>query len=307
MAKAATATANKGKAATPPPAGKGKEVALKTQGTSELDEAAQAELMKMYAEDSGKGVSTAVEDNIVPLIYILQSNSPQVQKKGDQYVDGAEAGSIWFRGTKTVVPGDEGILVSPVHKTNVWIEWMPNRGGFVGRHGAERPKEAVQKVDPQNPKKKFWALPNGNHVVETREHVVIVLGVFDSPQAFVVPMSGSGHGASRKWNTAMKAKTVPNIEPPLPAPSYSFLWRMKLEFRTNDQGDWFMWDIVEGGEDETELMLSDVGVARMARQLQKDFESGAKKADIATPDQVDDRADTEGAAIRSRQGQQEHI
>lgn len=305
MAKAATQPAKKTTAAPPP---KGKAVAT-VQGTSELDAAQQEELMKMYAEDSGKGVSTAVEDNIVPLIYILQSNSPQVQKKGDQYVQGAEAGSIWFRGTKTVVPGDEGILVVPVHKTNVWIEWQPNRGGFVGRLGEKRPANAVQKTDPQNPKKKFWALPNGNHVVETREHVVIALGVFDQPQAFVVPMSGSGHGASRKWNTAMKGKTIPNSDPPLPAPSYGFIWRMKLEFRTNDQGDWFMWNIVEGGEDETELMLTDVNVARMARQLQKDFESGVKKAQDATSDQVDDSDDTEGAALaaRQRQGQQEHI
>jgi hypothetical protein len=163
MAKAAQQTTAK---KTPPPA-KGKAVA-NVQGTGELSQAENDELMKMYAEDAGKGVSTAVEDNIVPLIYILQSNSPQVQKKGDQYVQGAEAGSIWFRGTKTVIPGDEGILVVPVHKTNVWIEWQPNRGGFVGRHGAERPKDAVQKTDPANPKKKFWALPNGNHVVETR-------------------------------------------------------------------------------------------------------------------------------------------
>jgi hypothetical protein len=203
-----------------------------------------------------------------------------------------------------VVPGDEGILVVPVHKTNVWIEWLPDRGGFVGRH-AERPKEAVQKTDPENPKKKFWALPNGNRVVETREHVVIVLDVFDQPQAFVIPMSGSGHGASRKWNTDMGRKTVPGSNPPVRAPSFGFIWRMKLAFRTNDQGDWFMWDIVDGGDGETELRLADPTVYRMARQLQKDFEQGTKKADVMTADQVDESTDADAAALRARA--EEHI
>jgi hypothetical protein len=168
MAKAATATANKGKTTAAPP--KGKEVATR-KGTTEVDTAAMEEMNRMMAADAGKGVSTAIEDNIVPLVYILQSNSPQVQKKGENYVEGAEAGMIWFRGTKDVVSGDDGIPVVPCHFEKVWIEWLPDRGGFVGRH-ADKPANAVQKTDPANPKKKYWGLPNGNHVVETREHVV---------------------------------------------------------------------------------------------------------------------------------------
>lgn len=300
MAKQATQTK---KTTAPPPApNKSKAVATRAQST-EVDAAAMEEMNKMMMADSGKGLSTAVEDNIVPLIYILQSNSPQVQKKGENYVEGAEAGMIWFRGTKTVVSGDDGIPVVPVHWDKAWIEWLPDRGGFVARH-KEKPEDATQQTDPQNPKKKRWVRRNGNTVVETREHVVIDLETFDRPMAFVIPMSGSGHGASRAWMTNMNTKFIPGTD--IKAPSYGYIYRMKLQFRTNDQGDWFMWDVVDGGEDETPLQLSDPTVYRMARQIQADFESGKLKSDQMTSDQVDDG---ETGAGQNAKGQRasEHI
>jgi hypothetical protein len=301
MAKASTQTKSKPTAAPPPP-NKSKAVAT-TKESTELDVAAQEELLKMMAADSGKGVSTDIADNIVPLVYILQSNSPQVQKKGEGYVQGAEAGMIWFRGSKTVVAGDDGILVVPCHFDKCWIEWQPNRGGFVGRH-KDKPPLAEQKTDPANPKKKYWGLPNGNHVVETREHVVIALDAFDRPLPFVIPMSGSGHGASRAWMTLQNQKFVPGTD--LKAPSYGFIYRMKLQFRTNDQGDWFMWDIVDGGDNEEPFQLSDPAVYRMARQIEQDFSSGKLKADQMTNDQVDDGDSGQGQNARGQRAA-EHI
>jgi hypothetical protein len=298
MAKAATATANKGKTTAALP--KGKEVATR-KGTTEVDTAAMEEMNRMMAADAGKGVSTAIEDNIVPLVYILQSNSPQVQKKGENYVEGAEAGMIWFRGTKDVVSGDDGIPVVPCHFEKVWIEWLPDRGGFVGRH-ADKPANAVQKTDPANPKKKYWGLPNGNHVVETREHVVIVLDVFDRPMPFVIPMSGSGHGASRAWMTLQNRKVVPGTD--LKAPAYGYIYRMKLQFRTNDQGDWFMWDVTDENDEPTQL--TDPAVYRLARQIEMDFASGKLKADKMTGDQVDDSQTGEGQNAKGQRAA-EHI
>jgi hypothetical protein len=293
-----TAQTTKRTAAAPPP--KSKAVTTRTQST-EVDAAAQEEMNAMMAADAGKGVSTDIADNIVPLVYILQSNSPQVQKKGENYVQDAEDGMIWFRGSKVVVSGDDGIPVVPCHFDKCWIEWQPDRGGFVGRH-KDKPANAVQKTDPANPKKKFWALPNGNHVVETREHVVIVLDVFERPMPFVIPMSGSGHGASRAWMTLMNRKVVPGTD--LKAPSYGFIYRMKLQFRTNDQGDWFMWDVIDENDEPTQL--TDPNVYRLARQIEADFSSGKLKADQMTGDQVDDREVGQGENARGQRSQ-EHI
>lgn len=275
MAKATQQT--KSKAPTP-----SREVA--TRGASKQEVANSEDLAaldEMMAADAGKGVSTAMEDNTVPLIYILQALSPQVNKKKEEYVPGAEAGMIWFRGTKRVVKGDEGILAVPCHMEKSWVEWKPNRGGFVEKHKV-RPADAVEVTDPQNGKK-FWQRKNGNTVVETREHAVIILDD-NGPSAYVIPMSGSNHKASKDWMTLQNQKRVPNRED-LKAPAYGYLYRMCLSFQSNDKGDWYMWSITD--ENDVPTRVTDPEVYKMARQIQADFESGAKKAQVAD-DQVDD-------------------
>src|SRR5579864_7049202 len=92
---------------------------------AELVHQQDPDLMKMMEQDAEKGVSHAMDDNVVPLVYILQPLSPQVIKKDPKYVDKAEAGMIWFRGTKRVLDGDEGMLVQPVFFSKCILEWRP--------------------------------------------------------------------------------------------------------------------------------------------------------------------------------------
>jgi hypothetical protein len=287
MAKAAQAPA-KGKNSPAPAKGSDKGTAVATRGSTDTAELTD-DMRTMMSADAGTGVSTAIEDNVVPLIYILQALSPQVQRKKEEYVEDAEAGNIWFRGTKQVVPGDEGIPVVPCFFQKVWIEWMPNRGGFVARHD-ERPDDAVLRTDSENPKRKFWVRPNGNIVVETREHVVLVLEGFDAPMPFVIPMSGSGHSSSRNWMGSMNRKLVPGTD--LKAPSYGYIYRMKTVFRTNDQGDWYMWEIVDENDEPT--VVTDPAVYRMARQIELDFGKGKLKAGQADIDLTDTQAGAGG-------------
>ncbi len=48
-------------------------------------------------EEKAKSVSKDQSDNLVPLIYLLQANSPQCLKGHEKHIPGAEAGSIWLR------------------------------------------------------------------------------------------------------------------------------------------------------------------------------------------------------------------
>lgn len=261
MAKTATATKNK--------PGASRAVATKSTGGAVVD----SDLAAMMQEDAGKGVSTSMEDNVVPLIYILQSQSPQVLKKKEEYVEGAEAGMAWFRGTRRVIDAEnEGLKVQPCYFSKCWIEWMPDRGGFVERH-AKRPDDAVLKTDPKNTKKKHWERPNGNQVVETREHVVLVHGVFDQPTPFVIPMSGSQHSASRNWMGLMNRNTLPNGQA---APSYACLYVMRTIFRTNDSGDWYMWDIENVSDEGPTFVDKDAYV--LGRKIFHDFDHGVLRA-----------------------------
>src|ERR1700732_5642767 len=124
------ATASKKKPATP---AKGKAVATTS---SKALKTADVDVTLLMKQDSGKGVSTAAEDNIIPLIYKLHTSSPQVLKQKPEYVKGAVAGNIWPRGTKTLIDGEnEGMPYIPVAFKKWWMEWGPKGGaGLFGRY-----------------------------------------------------------------------------------------------------------------------------------------------------------------------------
>lgn len=240
---------------------KGREIA-KTEAAKVPSNVDVSALME---QDAGAGVSTDIADNIVPLVYILQSLSPQVLKQKPEYIKDAEAGNIWPRGEKTVWDGEEeGVEVVPVFFSKCWIEWRPNREGFAGRH-AERPAEAVQTPDPKDPKIMKWVLPNGNTVQESREHVVLVIGKYDDPVPFVVPFSGSNHGASRSWMGLMNRKKTPKGNK---AASFAYKYVLKTVPKSNDKGDWFGYAVEDTGEmvEPEEYLL--------ARDIHNDFAGG---------------------------------
>jgi hypothetical protein len=268
-----------------PAAGKGKEVATtdkKNLPTADVD------VTLLMKQDSGKGVSTAAEDNIVPLIYILQAQSPQALKQKPEYIKGATAGMIWPRGTKILIDGEEtGMPFIPVAFTKWWIEWRPNRGGYVGRHKYDataadkgRPEGAEWVEDPKKPGKGNWELESGNVVVETREHAGLAF-INEQWTGCVVSMSGSNHTASRAWMGLMKDKKIPGTSDR--APSYAYVYNLKTIAKSNDDGDWYGWQVEDGmGDGEVTIITSiDDGAElyRTARQLNADFESGAKVAD----------------------------
>ena len=74
-----------------------------------------AHLAGLVEADAGKGVSTASEDNIIPLVYLLQPLSPQCMRGNADQIEGAQPGDIWLRGSavQEIVSGEKGIVVQP--------------------------------------------------------------------------------------------------------------------------------------------------------------------------------------------------
>lgn len=210
------------------------------------------------ANYAGSGVSQAAEDNVIPLVYLLQSNSPQVNKRGEAYVEGAEPGFIWLRGTPTVFNGEDGIYAQPCHFRKAWIQWGPQRGdGYKGRHETPNdsklpPAGAVEKeVMSEGKLKKQWVMPNGDIVVQVREHAVRLFtrngDKFEYIGQYLISMSGTNHTSSRNWMMMMNGKVVPVGGAARIAPSFGYMYLLTSKFRKNDAGEWFMW---EASEDE---------------------------------------------------------
>jgi hypothetical protein len=209
-------------------------------------QSAPAFLASSIKEDAGKGVSMAAEDNLVPLIYVLQSNSPQVNKRDPDYVEEAEPGSLWLRSSgMPAINGETGILFQPCHFSKDFVEWDPaSRGRFQGRH-LKMPADARQIPSEKNPKKLIWRRENGNDVIETRYHIGYVL--FEDgrpPMPYVIPFSSTGHTVSRGWMTLMGAKQLPGAGR---APSWACVYRLTTRQRTNDAGTWFVISVADAG------------------------------------------------------------
>lgn len=244
------------------PKATGKEVA--TRQTTQVGNVS-SKVLAMAKQHEGAGSSSDASDNIVPFIYVLQSLSPVALPKNPDYIEGAEAGDLWLRGSADpIVKGDEGIEFQPVNFAKCWIQWKPNRGGFVTRH-AERPAEAVQKENDQG--KMVWKMKNGDIVVETREVAGFVLGR-GAPEPYVISFSGSGHTPAREWNGMCQRF----VEDSIKWPCWSRSYYLTTKYRSNDQGDWYTIQVKPGND-----MRGDEDFER-GFALYKAFDSGEKRA-----------------------------
>ncbi len=228
--------------------------------TGAVGDSLPAFLQAQVKEDAGKGVSQAADDNIIPLVYILQTNSPQCNRRGPDYIEGAKDGDLWLRNSGVPpIDGDTGMLFQPCFFSKEWVIWSPRKTGLgiIDRFD-ERPLEAVEKevADDEDPTKtrKKWIMPDGNEAIETRYHagLVIVEGPDGKPTGavmpFVIPFKSTGHTSSRQWMFLMNSKIVGDG----PAPSWACLYRVKTKSRSNPSGTWNAITIEDAGWVQTQ-------------------------------------------------------
>lgn len=226
-----------------------------------VGDALPAFLQASAKADAGKGVSQAADDNIVPLVYILQTNSPQCNRRGPDYIEGAKDGDLWLRNSGIPpVDGDHGLLFQPCSFSKEWVIWSPRtKGGGIIDRFAERPTEAQEKEvqDEEDPTKtrKKWMMPDGNEAIETRYHIgnvyieELVEGSKDQYRLtglvmpFVIPFKSTGHTSSRQWMFLMNSKIIGDAS----APSWACLYRVKTKSRTNPSGTWNAIQIEDSG------------------------------------------------------------
>lgn len=202
-------------------------------------------LAERMARDAGKGVSTRQEDNLVPIIYLLQKGSPQVNKRDDAYVDGAEAGDIFLRNAPSpLIDGEEGMIFQPAFFDHCWNEWRPRKGGggFVACH-YQLPADVEEGRHPENKDKVILVRPNGNEVIETRRYMGLV-HMGDARLPYVLSLSGTGHTFAKQLMSLITAKRLPTGGI---APSFGYLYKITTKHRSNNWGDFFNFAAVDAG------------------------------------------------------------
>lgn len=217
-----------------------KKTAVATTARATLTQEVEATLALATAmsQDAGTGFEEAGrEAYALPFLTILQDLSPQVKKKMSGYVQGATPGMIYHTVTLELA---ESVRVIPCHYSQLFIEWVPREkgGGFVAAHPPTTPLARQTVRDERNNN----VLPNGNYLVDTRQHFVCLLRDDGTTDGCMLAMKSSNLKVSRRWMSQMRSSTVKHPDGrTLPAPMFAYSYRMGVEERANDQGSWYVW------------------------------------------------------------------
>lgn len=233
-----------------------------------------AEFLEEARKRAGEGTSQRSEDNLIPLIYLLQDGSPQIKPRDPKYIDGAQAGDILLSSLNRVYKGTTGILFQPAHFDFGWGEWVPRDkgGGFRGFH-MDRPPNAEEYIDPKSPQRPKWRMPDGNELVETRRHFGFILDPEMGPMQALLNLTSTGHAVSRAWMTQMNTKYLPTGER---APTYFKAYLLTSVIRKNNNNpDTFTYQVMDAGWVSQQQ-------AELGQQLRRDVVEGNRVA--ATPD-----------------------
>lgn len=203
-----------------------------------------ADIADLIYEDSGAGQENMTKDDFaIPRLAILQSNSPQVDKRGDGYVEDAEPSKIIENISNGLFSGEQGIVVVPISFRRTIIEWglRSKGGGFVGDHGYNTDMLRAAKLTEVDGKK---CLLNeaGNQLVDTAEYFVYIINGGDWSPA-VISMASSQMKKSKRWNTLIDSVRIDSPKGRTKVASYFMAYKLTTVPESNTSGTWFGWDI----------------------------------------------------------------
>lgn len=218
MAKAATQTTTKAP-----------ETAATKQDVATVSPA-EAKALALKAELAGSGFENDThEDYVLPFFTILQGLSPQMET-----VDGAKLGLI-INTTTNALYGTSIDFVA-VRKEHKFVEWLPNRGGFVAAYDPEDP--IVKKLQAESGNDKFAKLQTeaGNDLIDTK-YLYGIRVVDGEPVGFgCIAFSSTKMKKFNAWNTSARELFMSTR-----LKMHDVVYRFQSGKDKNKKGEFFNW------------------------------------------------------------------
>lgn len=229
-------------------------------------------LEKLLQTETVTGFEEAqASDFAIPFINILQTNSPQVDKKKPEYVEGAYAGALYNTVSQEYF---ETLTVVPFGFKKVFVEWVPRNlgGGFVAKYSALDPIIATARPGEKGKP----TLPNGNLLTETAEHYLIVLPEQGGPYLAIMPLTSTKLTPSKKWMSLMAAKTATKSDGSVVRlHMYMQVYQLSTVSQQNNEGSFYNLGIPEF------LGVTPPAVLPMAVKAAKEVEGLSSKVQAA--------------------------
>ena len=244
-----------------------------------------------YGEDAGQGFENQdMSDRKLPIIELLQSNSPEVADS---------KGKVWAGMFRNTVTGEiyEEVCFTPAITDHCWTEWIPrdDGGGFKGRHrkDAKIVAEAVARNEgraigklkvPQKPDEKGKPQPD-HELVESFEIYAILYSKEGEVLGFaMIPFTSTKIKVYRAWNSAIGnfAPTI-NGKKLNPGQVPIFAHRVKMTSEVENKGP-LSYQVpvlspAEGGDDlKNSLLPKNDSRYVAAKKLHDDVLAGLAKA-----------------------------
>jgi len=240
-----------------------------------------------YGDDAGVGMDITMDDLKIPFISLAQSDSKILDEDEEVYAPGGSPGMLFNGATREYT--DELLLQLAVRRTT-FIEWLPDRGGFVAEH---QPLDPIVTEARANAVSKYeLRTEKGNELVETRSIFAIILNSDLAPIGYcIVGFTSSKMGPWRDYWTAIDTARVSKK-----APLFAHTVRLTSKNDKNKKGDKFKNYVMHPARDVEGNLTSDPLLASVsgsmvaptdaaylaARELRDAVESGRAQADQTT-------------------------
>jgi hypothetical protein len=200
------------------------------------------EMPEGYEKGEGRGISNRAEDNLIPMIIVLQPLSPQLDKKSEKYIEGAEAGTILLKNGpgEGMVSGDRGFLFQPCDFKPIWIEWVDRDkgGGFVARYEDNNGRPELKIARKHQSNRFIYVNPEtGNNISNHHNHVGYVISEHGEhePLPAMISFKSAGITESRAWNTMLPRERPDGSQ----SDSFDAVYRIISLEKKNSKGRWF--------------------------------------------------------------------
>jgi hypothetical protein len=210
-----------------------------------------------YGQYDGAGFEdTGREDFAMPFLYVLQSNSPIVEK-GE--VDEARPGVLINSVTQELYPAvkaknDLGVVFVPCHRVHNFVEFKPRTqgGGFVGQHEVE--SEVVAWAQ-RNCKFGDFKTQAGNELTEVFSFFGLLVKEDGSAEPIILPFSSTKIKVYKQLMTRLTQIKVPTPAGPKRPALFAHRLRINTERQENDSGAFYNLIITFDGDNAVQARI----------------------------------------------------
>ena len=225
-----------------------------------------------FEDFEGQGLENVTSaDKAIPRLYLLQKGTPAADEDSDGYVKGAKVGMLWNSLTNELHDARNGVRILPVFMHKDIVERDPLNNKFVAIHPLNTPLLAQCTL---NEKRVPIRNDNGNKMVETANHFVVVISASGEVSWGIISMASGAMSTSKKLIGLADAIRLPrkNGMGRYQPPSFSHVFVLKSVAKKDEKFTWMAWEV------EVEGPVQDPDAFAFAAEFFKAIAEGRAKA-----------------------------